>query len=336
MALWGNDDNLVSSGTVALNYSTKTVTGTGTTFGTVGFGVTGDVIRFGSRGSGGVYFGDAIIVSTSSTTSCVIDSTDGLNGDAISGAQYYLSELPKQTTEDHVWSGKHIGAPTYKNHLSLKALEAVGVSSLNIGVTAIKSGIDLAEGDHYLDSPNAQTGTGIEIIGLGTANATVTSASPVGFSTIFAVAPPGVAVGDDITVAVGGVSAQQQLVAIASTQVSIAGTVSSIVAKDSAVTFTSTNVISLASTIANAISSGDNLYFQRRSGGYDKLVYGISATTSGTHDELATGYRTQGGGWVGVTTYIDMHGNLRVKHETLVAMSGIQTGDNGIAYPTPV
>ncbi len=39
MALWGNNDNVsVQSGaTVSLNYATKTVTGTGTTFGTSGY-----------------------------------------------------------------------------------------------------------------------------------------------------------------------------------------------------------------------------------------------------------------------------------------------------------
>ena len=36
-------------------------------------------------------------------------------------------------------------------------------------------------------------------------------------------------------------------------------------------------------------------------------------------------------GWVGVTTYVDMHGNLRVKSETYVAASGIQTGSR--PYP---
>jgi hypothetical protein len=61
----------------------------------------------------------------------------------------------------------------------------------------------------------------------------------------------------------------------------------------------------------------------------DSLVYGISTDTSGS-------YHVGHQGWVGVTTYIDMHGNLRVKSETLVAMSGIQTGANGIAYPTDV
>ena len=98
MALWGNNDNIVSSGSVSLNYSNKTVTGAGTTFGTTGFGGIGDVIRFGSRP--GTFFGEAVIVSVAGTQSCTIGSTDGLSGDAISGAQYFLSELPKYTTQD--------------------------------------------------------------------------------------------------------------------------------------------------------------------------------------------------------------------------------------------
>jgi hypothetical protein len=36
-------------------------------------------------------------------------------------------------------------------------------------------------------------------------------------------------------------------------------------------------------------------------------------------------------GWVGVTTYRDSEGNVRVKSETLVAMSGITTGNT--SYP---
>ena len=104
MALWGNNDNLVSNGTVALNYATKVVTGTGTTFGTVGFGVTGNVIRFGARGPGAgqTYFGDAVIVSIASTQSITIGSTAGLNGLPINGLiPYHLSELPKSTVLDH-------------------------------------------------------------------------------------------------------------------------------------------------------------------------------------------------------------------------------------------
>ena len=41
-------------------------------------------------------------------------------------------------------------------------------------------------------------------------------------------------------------------------------------------------------------------------------------------DASGTAFET-GVGWVGVTTYNDKHGNLRVKKEILVAMSGITT-----------
>lgn len=179
MSLWGNNDNLESNGTVSLNYSTKVVTGAGTTFGTVGFGATGDVIRFGARGSGGTYFGDAVIVSIASTQSVTIGSTAGLSGAAISGAQYKLSELPSSTVGDFSFSEKN------------------------------------SDGSVKTD--------------------------------------------------------------------------------------------------------------------YDKIVYGISTSY---YDSSSTAYRTSGTGWVGVTTYVDMHGNLRVKSEILVAASGISTGSDGIIYPT--
>ena len=109
MALWGNNDNVGSTGTVALNYSTGVVTGTGTTFGQVGAASTGDVIRFGARG-GGAYFGDAVIVSIASTISCTIGSTMGLTGGAISGAQFKVSQLPKSSIVDSTYSKK--GTPS--------------------------------------------------------------------------------------------------------------------------------------------------------------------------------------------------------------------------------
>ena len=178
MALWGRDDNLVSNGTVTLDYATKVVTGTGTTFGTTGFGAVGDVIRFGVRGSGGTYYGDAVIASIASTQSITIGSTAGLNGAAISSKQYYLSELPSSSVGDYSYSEKNSG--------------------------------------------------------------------------------------------------------------------------------------------------------------YDKIVYGISDATSQARDSDSStdAYTTSGTGWVGVTTYNDMHGNFRVKSEILVAASGITTGN--IPYPTAI
>ena len=53
-------------------------------------------------------------------------------------------------------------------------------------------------------------------------------------------------------------------------------------------------------------------------------VYGVDSTEVGL--ARTTSYAVAHSGWVGMTTYIDTHGNLRVKSEVLVANSSI-TGD---------
>lgn len=56
----------------------------------------------------------------------------------------------------------------------------------------------------------------------------------------------------------------------------------------------------------------------------DSAIVGfdVTETTNSTSTKNAVAHA----GWVGVHTYVDMHGNLRVKSETLVAFSGISTG----------
>ena len=90
------------------------------------------------------------------------------------------------------------------------------------------------------------------------------------------------------------------------------------------------------------ISSVADPTYSERSTAADRRVYGIDNARSEAFDGVDTAFRTSGAGWVGVTTYTDMHDNLRVKSEILVAMgghaddasSGIQTGANSIIYPT--
>ena len=70
----------------------------------------------------------------------------------------------------------------------------------------------------------------------------------------------------------------------------------------------------------------------------DSLVFGISNAVAQNSDTTAAQAPSAQGqcktesGWVGITTYIDTHGNYRVKQEVMVAMSGITTG--GIGYYT--
>jgi len=252
MALWGNNDNVGSGGLVAL--SNGVVTGSGTTFGQVGAAKTGDVIRFGIRGNGGTYYGDAVIVGIASTTQLTIDSTAGLSTASIGSTSFYISELPKYTVLDSTYSNSNDSAP------SLTTLTITGTATTNAGV-------------------------GTDII-------------PV-------VPPSGLIVGDLL------VNGGDNL----------------------AISILGTTTISLGSTISIGIATGATLTFKRYVDGYDRQVYGISTTS----EYVAAGYSGYAhAGWVGVTTYIDCQGNFRVKTETLVAMSGITTGADGILYPTSV
>jgi hypothetical protein len=84
--------------------------------------------------------------------------------------------------------------------------------------------------------------------------------------------------------------------------------------------------VSLASTIATAITAGNSITFTRITGGHQSSVYGIDETEIDDAN-ATTKYALTHEGWVGITTYKDSEGNLRVKTETLVAMSGITTGN---------
>jgi len=254
MALWGNNDSKGSGGTVTLNYATGEVVGSGTSFGQVGAAAIGDVIRFGIRGGGGTYFGDAVIVGIASTTSLSIASTAGLSGAAIASTAFYISELPKYTVLDSSYSNANDSAPS--------------ITTLTVTGTA---------------TTNANIGT-----------------------SIIPVVPPSELIAGDFVV-----NNANNLV------ISTVGTIN----------------ITLGSTISVGIATGDILTFKRNVAGYDKQVYSIS-TSSEYLPAAYGGFAHQG--WVGVTTYIDCHGNFRVKTETLVAMSGITTGTDGILYPTPV
>ena len=94
-----------------------------------------------------------------------------------------------------------------------------------------------------------------------------------------------------------------------------------------AVSAIAATTISLGTTISAAISAGDTLTFKEWEGGYDSYVYGVNQSGIATGTQFETGV-----GWVGVTTYNDNTGALRVKKEILVAMSGITTG-NPDSYP---
>jgi hypothetical protein len=80
--------------------------------------------------------------------------------------------------------------------------------------------------------------------------------------------------------------------------------------------------VSLASTISVGINTGDTISFKRLTDGYYRNVFGVDQNEVGV--AATTAYAVAHSGWVGIMTYIDTHGNLRVKSEVLVA-GGIST-----------
>jgi hypothetical protein len=248
MALWGNNDAKSAGGTVTLNYSTLTVIGSGTTFGQVGAAATGDVIRFGSRT--GTYYGDAVIVGIASTTVLTIDSTAGLNGSAISGVAFQISESPKFAVLDSNYS-------------------RAGAANTEV-ITVLVSAA----------TTNAGVGTDI----------------------VFVNSLTGVLAGDTF----------------------VSGSISK------TVTTVGATSVSLASTIASGIATAASVTFTRVTGGNNAKIYGVAE--GGAAAAQGTSYALTHEGWVGIHTYVDSDGNLRVKSEVLVAMSGITTG-NTPTYP---
>ena len=351
MALWGSNDNVAYlyngavGGTVSVDYDNLEVTGTGTTFGTAGYAQTGDVIRIGFRGTGGLYFGDATIVGIASTTSLSIASTDGLSGAAIANTSYWISELPVWTPQDPRFSmdntfsqstpGFHttfVGtALTFARGTETGTPTGAGVSCIPVNLLTAEITGKVEVGDYFLNDDEWLT-----INGIGSCSIAADGFSPVGHSTVYFTTNrlPGVSGGGDIgqssyfTGPASSPTAEYNVSSVGTTAVSLASTISVGIDTGDILTF-SGDVVSLSSTITAGIATDAQLSFGRVAAGYSAHVYGIS--TDGVGAAQSTIYET-GAGWVGVTTYYDASNNLlRVKKEILVAMSGIQTVPAGIA-----
>ena len=340
MALWGNNDNLNSSGTVAFNYGNNTVTGTSTRFGigaTSGVGHTeaqvGDVIRFGDRT--GTYFGDAVIKGITSTTVLSIASTAGLDGNAISGVQYLISTLPKSSILDSSYGDRLDKDEELKRvfnmTIGLTTNVSIGSSMLPINISQTDN-----NGNQFSNVVSAGdfvtiNSVNIPIKSIGSATVVTTQASAVGFKTVFVNATrdvAGPAVAGNVDVAGNAATNSIAPNGIGRTSITLVNPLTNLVGVNALVTFTDLFTVGLGATVSAGLATDAILNVDRFQAGYDKYVYGVSSSGLAT----ATSYAVPHAGWVGVHTYRDTHGNLRVKSEVLVAMSGIQTGNTPI-YP---
>ena len=363
MALWGNNDNLNSSGTVSVNYANRTVTGTGTTFGAgdaTGAGHTeaqvGDVIRFGSAFGGAAnYHGEAVIVGIASTTHLTIDSTAGLSGQEITASQFQITTLPKWCATDAAQnqsSGRFNDPDRLK--LTTETSARIGIGTTIITVTGDAGGNNVgAVAD--VDTVFVGKESGHLIQGHKIHSATAASG---GISTIFINAP-----GLDVTtltyrhVFAGGSAAGTDTVTV---RESHGNDISLITEGDIFVhstdrigvgtirkgLFANEKRLVLDTPLGVAVAAGANIDIEYGAksgtpvsvngaetlGGKETNV--VAVADYGVEASATTQFET-GAGWVGVTTYKDQDGNLRVKKEILVAMSGITTGNTPIYDGNP-
>jgi len=171
MALWGNNDNVGSAGSVSLDYSNRVVSGWGTftgalvsgvtSFAQAGFAKTGDIISFGQHGSG-TYFGEAVIASIGSSMRLTIASTEALNGSAIAGVEYQISEKPSYTVGDPHWNIKRDSSPSINTIATGEAEFAVGVGSIAIPVVLTTIQPPVEAGDYLVNNSD-----NFEIVNVG-------------------------------------------------------------------------------------------------------------------------------------------------------------------------
>lgn len=88
------------------------------------------------------------------------------------------------------------------------------------------------------------------------------------------------------------------------------------------VTLASASGITAGTTLTQAYNMSEQPKYTVEDSNYAASeIYGVDETEVGV--AATTAYAVTHAGWVGMTTYIDNHGNLRVKHEVLVAGSSI-------------
>jgi hypothetical protein len=137
MSLWGNKDSVYSTGTVAVNLGTNTVTGTAgvVTFTTAGI-ATGNVITVGA----GATYGYAIVTGFTSTTITIGNTSNFIAGLTTvgAGAAYNISQEPVYTLGDSTYKAPESKTVGYSTSPVFTAV--VGVSTVEVSIANTATG----------------------------------------------------------------------------------------------------------------------------------------------------------------------------------------------------
>lgn len=152
----------------------------------------------------------------------------------------------------------------------------------------------------------------------GTVSVNYSTETITGAGTSFTAA--GISTGTTIVIGVGGTYGQAVISGITSDLVvSIATTQYLSGAAISGVGYT------LTQKPVYTLEDSNYAGIQTTSTGLTNAVYGVDEYEAAANAATGSKYKVAHAGWVGIHTYIDQHGTLRVKSEVLVAMSGISS-----------
>jgi len=133
MALWGNKDLVYSDGTVAVNLTSKEITGTVgvVTFTTAGIS-TGDVVTVGT----GATYGYAIVSGFTSTTISIADTANFVSGltTVPSGTDYFVSQEPIYTLGDSKYDAPETKTTGFSTNPVFTGI--FGVDRIETGIAA--------------------------------------------------------------------------------------------------------------------------------------------------------------------------------------------------------
>ena len=393
MALWGNKDDYLSSGTVSVKLAgintyyaagdlverssgvNKTLAdgtadtdlvfevigsigaGAGTSFGKgTGFAKTSDILKFGEV-IGGTYFGSGIVVGIASTTLCYIASTEGLQTGLtqanLNGVDYTVNDQP-------MWvSGGLTNEYAQQNESDAETTDAGRVGlAYSVSVAAASTTQFVLDGAYTEEynadgKPRIRVGDTLSTYSSGTWGdvTTLTAINDSAKTIVWTVKLTQTTAGGIATVAVADTSqfqigdtvtspsnASAKPVVVNRIGLGTIGFTGNLTAE-----WTSGNRLSIGRTVSNVAtgsasivslgSTDTSLRVTRSTGAQALYIGGIS--TNGTGSAQGTSYEVAHGGWIGVTTYFDGAGNLRVKSQTLVAMSGIATGNDPVLGGDP-
>ena len=394
MALWGDKDDYLSSGTVSVKLAgintyyadgdliersagtAKTLAdgtsssdlvyevvgsigaGAGTSFGKgTGFAQTGDILKFGQI-IGGTYYGSGIVVGIASTTLCYIASTEGLQTGLtqanLNGVDYTVNDQP-------MWvSGGLTNEYAQQNESDAETTDAGRVGLAYSVSVAAASTTQFVLDEAYTEEYNADgkprirvgdtlstyvsTGSWSNITTLTAINAsakvtvwttTLTATTASGVATVSVADTSQFQVGDTVTSPSNGSAGPVVVNRIGLNTIGFTGNLTAEWSTGNRLSIgrTVSNVATGSASIVSLGSTDTSLRVTRSTGGQALYIGGIS--TNGTGSAQGTAYEVAHGGWIGVTTYFDSSGNLRVKSQTLVAMSGIATGNDPVLGGDP-